>query len=91
MPLKVKNTGFPMGGIYAETRNLSGKEDPNAISTCYGAARKSAREGRPGAFLPTAGQEGRDFLLNSCLIRLIHLLSLYREIYLTPKQGLLDP
>ena len=44
--------------------------------------------GRPGA-LPTAEQEGRDFLLNSCLIRLIHL-SLYREVYLTPKQGLLD-
>ena len=46
--------------------------------------------GRPGA-LPTAEQEGRDFLLNSCLIRSIHLLSLYREVYLTPKQGLLDP
>jgi len=39
--------------------------------------------------LPTAGQEGRDFLLNSCLIRLIHLLSLYREVYLTPKQATL--
>ena len=58
---------------------------------CYGAARRRAREGWPRAFLPTAGQEGRDFLLNSCLIRLIHLLSLYREVYLTPKQGLLDP
>ena len=56
---------------------------------CYaaaGAARE--REGRPGA-LPMAEQERRDFLLNSCLIRLIHL-SLYREVYLTPKQGLLD-
>ena len=27
----------------------------------------------------------RVFLLNSCLIRLIHLLSIYREVYLTPK------
>ena len=44
-----------------------------------------------GGLLPTAGQEGRDFLLNCCLIRLIHLLSIYREVYLTPKQGLLDP
>jgi hypothetical protein len=35
-----------------------------------------------------AGQEGRVFLLNSFLIRLIHLLSLNREDYLTPKQGL---
>ena len=61
------------------------------LHSCYGAARRRAREGRPGAFLPTAGQEERDFLLNSCLIRLIHLLSLHREVYLTPKQGLLDP
>ena len=49
-------------------------------------------DGRPAAGpLLTAEQEGRDFLLNSYLIRSIHLLSLYREIYLTPKQGLLDP
>ena len=48
-----------------------------------------ARGGRPGA-LPTAGQEGRVFLLNFCFIRLIHL-SLYREVSLTYKQGLLDP
>jgi hypothetical protein len=33
-------------------------------------------------------QERRVFLLISCLIRLIHLLSLNREDYLTPKQGL---
>ena len=32
-------------------------------------------------------QERRDFLLISCLIRLIHLLSLYKEVYLTPKQA----
>jgi hypothetical protein len=48
-----------------------------------------ARGGWPGA-LPTAEQEKRVFL-NFCLIRLIHLLSLYREVYLTYKQGLLDP
>jgi len=41
--------------------------------------------------VPTARQEGRVFLLNFCLIRLIHLLSLYREVYLTYKQDLLDP
>ena len=44
-----------------------------------------------GPFAHGRWQEGRDFLLNSCLIRLIHLLSLYREVYLAPKQGLLDP
>jgi hypothetical protein len=55
------------------------------------------REGCQGARGPAGGlaharwQEGRDFLLNFCLIRLIHLLSIYREVYLTPKQGLLDP
>jgi hypothetical protein len=46
------------------------------------------RGGRPGA-LPTAEQEGRDFLLNSCLIRLIYLLSLYREVYLLPSKAYL--
>jgi len=35
-------------------------------------------------------QERSDFLLISCLIRLIHL-SLYREVYLSYKQDLLDP
>ena len=58
------------------------------INVVAGAVREA--RGQPGA-LPTAEQEGRDFLLNSCLIRSIHLLSLYREVYLTPKQGLLDP
>jgi hypothetical protein len=43
--------------------------------------------GQAGCYaLPTAEQEERVFLLNSCLIRLIHFLSLYREIYLIPKQ-----
>jgi len=32
-------------------------------------------------------QERRGFLLISCSLRLIHLLSLYREVYLTPKQS----
>ena len=36
-------------------------------------------------------QERRDFLLISSLIRLIHLLSLYREVYLTPKQATNKP
>ena len=57
------------------------------IIVAAGAAREAG--GRPGA-LPTAEQEGRDFLFNSYLIRSIHLLSLYREVYLTPKQDLLD-
>jgi hypothetical protein len=49
-------------------------------------ARGCEGEREPAAgCLPTAGQEGRFFLLNFCLIRLIHLLSLYREVYLTPK------
>ena len=42
----------------------------------------SAEGGRPRGFAHGL-QERRDFLLISCLIRLIHLLSLYR--------GLLDP
>ena len=56
------------------------------IIVAAGVAREAG--GRPGA-LPTAEQEGRDFLLNSCLIRSIHLLSLYREVYLTLKQATL--
>jgi hypothetical protein len=40
-----------------------------------GAARAvRARGGRPEA-LPMAGQEGRNFLLISCLIRIIHMSS----------------
>ena len=51
------------------------------------AARVGGRwERRPRGFAH-GRQEGRDFLLISCLIRLIHLLSLYREVYLTPKQA----
>ena len=32
-----------------------------------------------------AAQEAEQIMIASCLIRLIHLLSLYREVYLTPK------
>ena len=39
--------------------------------------------GRPRGFAH-GRQERRDFLLISCLIRLIHLLSLYREVWLGP-------
>jgi hypothetical protein len=45
------------------------------------------RERRPRGFAH-GRQERRVFLLISCLIRLIHLLSLNRDDYLTPKQGL---
>jgi hypothetical protein len=45
------------------------------------------RERRPRGFAP-GRQERRVFLLISCLIRLIHLLSLNREDYLTTMQGL---
>jgi hypothetical protein len=45
------------------------------------------RERQPRGFAH-GRQERRVFLLISCLIRLIHLLSLYKEDYLTPKQGL---
>jgi hypothetical protein len=47
----------------------------------------SSVEGAEGGWsetLLTINQEGRVFLLNSCLIKLIYLLSLYREAYLTP-------
>ena len=60
----------------------------SAAGTVHGCGCESEREPAAGR-LPTAGQEGRDFLLNSCWIRLIHLLSLYREVYLTPKQATL--
>jgi hypothetical protein len=39
--------------------------------------------------LATNEQEGRVFLINSYLIRLIHLFSLYIEVYLTHKQEIL--
>ena len=58
--------------------------------TVHGYGCEGEREPAAG-HLPTARQEGRNFLLNSCLIRSIHLLSLYREVYLTPKQDLLNP
>jgi hypothetical protein len=45
------------------------------------------REHRPRGFAQ-GRQERRVFLLISCLIKLIHLLSLNRHDYLTPKQGL---
>jgi hypothetical protein len=46
---------------------------------------EGAQGGRPRV-LPMVEKEERVFLLNSCLIRLIHLLSLYREVYLSPKK-----
>ena len=51
----------------------------STAGTVHGYGCEGERELAAGR-LPTAGQEGRDFLLNSCLIRLIHLLSLYREV-----------
>ena len=50
------------------------------------AAQEAARVRSPGSL-----REAEQIMIASCLIRLIHLLSLYREVYLTPKQGLLDP
>ena len=50
-------------------------------------ARVSGAEGGWPRGFAHGRQERRDFLLISCLIRLIHLLSLYREVYLTPKQA----
>jgi hypothetical protein len=46
------------------------------------------REETPAAGIRPRRQERRVFLLISYLIRLIHLLSLNREDYLIPKQGL---
>jgi hypothetical protein len=45
------------------------------------------RERRPRGFAH-GREESRVFLLISCLIRLIHLLPLNGEDYLTPKHGL---
>ena len=38
---------------------------------------------------PGSLREAEQIMIASCLIRLIHLLSLYREVYLTPKQTIL--
>ena len=57
------------------------REGEGAIARVLGAG-----GGRPRGFAH-GRQERRDFLLISCLIRLIHLLSLYREVYLIPKQA----
>jgi len=65
------------GGCWAEIV----REGEGAIARVLGAG-----GGRPRGFAH-GRQERRDFLLISCLIRLIHLLSLYREVYLTPKQA----
>ena len=48
------------------------------------AAQEAARVRSPGSL-----REAEQILIASCLIRLIHLLSLYREVYLTPKQTIL--
>jgi hypothetical protein len=53
---------------------------------CGGIRAEGART--PAAWLLPTAVQGRVFLLNSCLIRWIHLLSLNREDYLTAKQGL---
>jgi hypothetical protein len=53
-----------------------------------GAARVAGSRGTPAAGLRPRPTREKDFLLISCLIRLIHLLSLNREDYLTPKQRL---
>jgi hypothetical protein len=52
------------------------------------AARVAEALGTPAAGLRPRPARGKVFLLISCLIRLIHLLSLNREDHLTPKQGL---
>ena len=57
------------------------REGEGAIARVSG-----AEGGRPRGFAH-GQQERRDFPLISCLIRLIHLLSLYREVYLTSKQA----
>ena len=63
---------------------------PRVLFTWWWLGLQGRWGGRPRGFAH-GQQERRDFLLISCLIRSIHLLSLYREVYLTPKQGLLDP
>lgn len=45
------------------------------------AAQEAARVRSPGSL-----REAEQIMITSCLIRSIYLLSLYREVYLTPKQ-----
>jgi hypothetical protein len=53
-----------------------------------GAARVAGSRGTPAAGLRPRPTIEKGFLLISCLIRCIHLLSLNREDYLTSKKGL---
>ena len=49
------------------------------------AVQEAARVRSPGSL-----REAEQIMIASCLIRLIHLLSLNREVYLTPKQTTLN-
>ena len=70
-----------------------GATDPaGAVHEAAAARARERRLGLGALGTPAAGLRPRParekgFPSNLCLIRLIHLLSLYREVYLTPKQA----
>ena len=77
-----KDIVFMVRGGYSTRKATVNRVLFTTTIVAAGAAREA---GGQQEALPTAEQEGRDFLLNSCLIRSIHLLFLYREVYFTPK------
>jgi hypothetical protein len=77
--------GLICGGIRAESYSTRGYCSRLGLWRWLGL--EGRRERRPRGFAH-GQQERRVFLLISCLIKLIHLLSLNREDYLTPKRGL---
>ena len=68
-------------GVWREKGRLRALQYPRCYSTAGTVHEMAARVWRSPGSLREA--ERYDC---SCLIRLIHLLSLYREVYLTPKQ-----
>ena len=63
---------------------VAGGKAPRAREGEAAVAQEAARVRSPGSL-----RKAEQIMIASCLIRLIHLLSLYREVYLTPKQTIL--
>jgi hypothetical protein len=88
--LQKNTTCYVLVGLRGESRGAAATgvlQYPRVLFTAAARAAR-ARESQPWGVRPRPDKrEGFSFLI--CLIRLIHLLSLYREVYLTPK--LLNP
>jgi hypothetical protein len=88
----LEDLGLICGGI--SVVSYSTRSATVAVGTVHaekverGAAKVARSRGTPAAGLHPRPTRDKGFLLISCLIRLIHLLSLNRDDYLTPKQRL---